>query len=162
MRPPCRLQNKPHKPPLFFVQHKFPKILQGELAPAAGPRNPELEWNPPGHGDVYAALYASGMLEKLLAEGVRYAFICNSDNLGAGLDEAMLGYFADKRLPFMMEVAEKTPADIKGGHLARHKNGRLILREAAQCPQGEIAAFQESCYRFFLRTHLVDLEYLRS
>jgi len=50
----------------------------------------------------------------------------------------------------MMEVAEKTPADIKGGHLARHRESRLLLREAAQCPQEEIAAFQDiSLYRFF-------------
>jgi UTP--glucose-1-phosphate uridylyltransferase len=154
---------KPQQPPLFFVQHKFPKILQGELKPAYWPRNRDSEWNPPGHGDVFAALYASGMLEKLLAEGVRHAFICNSDNLGAGLDEAILGYFAEKRLPFMMEVAEKTPADIKGGHLARRRKGGFILREAAQCPPAEIAAFQDiTRYRFFNTNNIwVDIEYLR-
>jgi UTP--glucose-1-phosphate uridylyltransferase len=154
---------KPVQPPLFFLQHKFPKILQGELKPVDWPRNRELEWNPPGHGDVYAALYASGMLETLLKDGVRYGFICNSDNLGAGLDEALLGYFVEKRLPFMMEVAEKTPADIKGGHLARHRNGRLILREAAQCPKHEIAAFQDiRRYRFFNTNNIwVNLEFLR-
>jgi UTP--glucose-1-phosphate uridylyltransferase len=154
---------KPSRPPLFFLQHKFPKILQGELAPVSWPRNRELEWNPPGHGDVYAALFASGMLQTLLDEGVRYAFICNSDNLGAGIDESLLGYFAAKRFPFMMEVAEKTPSDIKGGHLARHRNGRLILREAAQCPKEEIAAFQDiRHYRFFNTNNIwVNLEFLQ-
>lgn len=153
----------PARPPLCFLQHQFPKILQEELAPADWPRNRELEWNPPGHGDVYAALYASGMLQKLLDEGVRYGFICNSDNLGAGIDEALLGYFAANRLPFMMEVAEKTPSDIKGGHLARHHNGRLVLREAAQCPKEEIAAFQDiRRYRFFNTNNIwVDLEFLK-
>jgi len=153
----------PVQPPLCFLQHKFPKILQGELTPADWPRNRELEWNPPGHGDVYAAIYASGMLQKLLDDGVRYGFICNSDNLGAGIDEALLGYFAEKRLPFMMEVAEKTPSDIKGGHLARHRNGRLILREAAQCPKEEIAAFQDiQRYRFFNTNNIwVNLEFLK-
>jgi UTP--glucose-1-phosphate uridylyltransferase len=154
----------PARPPLFFLQHKFPKILQRELAPARWPRNRELEWNPPGHGDVYAALYASGMLQKLLDEGVRFGFICNSDNLGAGIDEALLGYFAEKRLPFMMEVAEKTPADVKGGHLARHqRNGRLLLREAAQCPKEELAAFQDiKRYRFFNTNNIwINLEFLK-
>jgi UTP--glucose-1-phosphate uridylyltransferase len=153
----------PARPPLYFLQHKFPKILQGELAPASWPRNPEIEWNPPGHGDVYAALYGSGMLQKLLDEGVRYGFISNSDNLGAGIDEALLGYFAEKRLPFMMEVAEKTPSDIKGGHLARHRSGRLVLREAAQCPRAEIAAFQDiRRYRFFNTNNIwINLEFLR-
>jgi UTP--glucose-1-phosphate uridylyltransferase len=152
------------QPPLCFLQHKFPKIVQGELAPASWPRNRELEWNPPGHGDVYAALQASGMLQKLLDEGVLYGFICNSDNLGAGVDETLLGYFADKRLPFMMEVAEKTPSDVKGGHLARHRaSGRLMLREAAQCPSEEIAAFQDiRRYRFFNTNNIwVNLEVLR-
>jgi UTP--glucose-1-phosphate uridylyltransferase len=136
--------------PLLFLQHKFPKILQSDLSPATCPGDPGLEWNPPGHGDIYTALYSSNMLERLLAEGVHYAFISNSDNLGATLDSAILGYFADKSFPFMMEVAQRTPSDIKGGHLARHKNGNLILREAAQCPQSEIRAFQDiDCYRFF-------------
>ena len=154
---------KPTRPPLFFLQHKFPKILRGELAPANWPTNRELEWNPPGHGDVYAALFASGMLDRLLEEGVRYAFICNSDNLGAGIEESLLGYFSEKRLPFMMEVAEKTPSDIKGGHLARHRNGRLILREAAQCPKEEIKAFQDiRRYRFFNTNNIwVNLEFLK-
>ena len=154
---------KPSRPPLFFLQHKFPKILQGKLAPVSWPPNRELEWNPPGHGDVYAALFASGMLQKLLEEGVRYAFICNSDNLGAGVDESLLGYFAEKRFPFMMEVAEKTPSDIKGGHLARQQNGRLVLREAAQCPKEEIAAFQDiRRFRFFNTNNIwVNLEFLK-
>ena len=154
---------KPSRPPLFFLQHKFPKILQGKLAPVSWPSNRELEWNPPGHGDVYAALFASGMLQKLLEEGVRYAFICNSDNLGAGVEESLLGYFAEKRFPFMMEVAEKTPSDIKGGHLARQQNGRLVLREAAQCPKEEIAAFQDiRRYRFFNTNNIwVNLEFLK-
>jgi UTP--glucose-1-phosphate uridylyltransferase len=50
----------------------------------------------------------------------------------------------------MMEVAEKTPADIKGGHLARQKNGRFLLRESSQCPVDELDAFQNiNRYKFF-------------
>jgi UTP--glucose-1-phosphate uridylyltransferase len=136
--------------PITFVQHKFPKILQQDFSPATWPAKPSLEWNPPGHGDVYTALLTSGMLQSLLDGGIQYAFISNSDNLGARLDESLLGYFADNQFPFMMEVAQKTPADIKGGHLAHHKNGRLILREAAQCPKAELDAFQDiERYRFF-------------
>ncbi len=141
---------KPSKFQITFVQHKFPKILQQDFSPATWPPKPVLEWNPPGHGDVYTALLTSGMLQSLLNDGIHYAFISNCDNLGARLDESLLGYFAHHQFPFMMEVAEKTPADIKGGHLARHKNGRLILREAAQCPADELDAFQDiQHYRFF-------------
>jgi UTP--glucose-1-phosphate uridylyltransferase len=152
----------PSRTPLQFIQHKFPKIQQKDLRPARWPENPELEWNPPGHGDVFTALHTSGMLERLQKNGIRYAFIHNLDNLGAQLESGLLGYFAELGFPFMMEVAEKTPADIKGGHLARHRGGRLILREAAQCPQNEIKAFQDiTRYRFFNTNNIwINLESL--
>ncbi|UCH23983.1 MAG: UTP--glucose-1-phosphate uridylyltransferase [Deltaproteobacteria bacterium] len=140
----------PSRPPLLFLQHKFPKILRDTLAPAYWPQDRAMEWNPPGHGDIYTALYTSGVLQALLNMGIRYAFISNSDNLGAAMDAALLGYFSENDYPFMMEVAEKTPADVKGGHLAKLPNGRLLLREAAQCPQNELGAFQDiQRYRFF-------------
>lgn len=52
--------------------------------------NKHLEWCPPGHGDLYTALYGSGALDELLAEGVKYMFVSNSDNLGATLDTGEL------------------------------------------------------------------------
>jgi UDP-N-acetylglucosamine pyrophosphorylase len=60
--------------------------LQSTLAPAEWPVNRHLEWCPPGHGDLYTALYGSGKLDELLADGVIYMFVSNSDNLGATLD----------------------------------------------------------------------------
>jgi len=137
--------------PKSFCQNKYPKVLQGSFTPASWPSNPKLEWNPPGHGDVYTALYTSGMLQDLLAANIEYAFISNSDNLGARMDASLLGYFAKKKISFMMEVAEKTPSDVKGGHLAKiKKNDRFVLREAAQCPKEEVVAFQKiGPYRYF-------------
>jgi len=148
--------------PLTFLQHKFPKILQEGMEPSSWPENPDLEWNPPGHGDVYTALYTSGMLKTLLDEGITYAFISNSDNLGAGMDASLLGYFSDNKFPFMMEVAEKTPADLEGGHLARHKTGRLILREIAQCPKEEVGAFKDiRRYGYFNTNNIwINLKFL--
>ncbi len=153
----------PPNVPLTFLQHKFPKILQEGLGPAIWPGKPKLEWNPPGHGDVYTALYTSGMLKTLLDEGITYAFISNSDNLGAGMDASLLGYFSEKNFPFMMEVAEKTPADLKGGHLARKKNGRLILREIAQCPKEEVGAFKDiRRFRYFNTNNVwINLKFLK-
>ncbi|MDM8536223.1 UTP--glucose-1-phosphate uridylyltransferase [Desulfobacterales bacterium HSG17] len=153
----------PPKPPLLFVQHKFPKILQQDYSPASWPSNPELEWNPPGHGDIYTALITSGMLGRLLDSGITYAFISNSDNLGAAMDTALLGYFAENNFPFMMEVAQRTPADVKGGHLARHRDGYLLLRESAQCPKTELDAFRDiNRYRFFNTNNLwINLKFLK-
>jgi len=154
---------KPAKKPFLFLQHRFPKILKHNLKPAAWPAKPALEWNPPGHGDIYLALSASGMLDELLEQGIKYAFISNSDNLGATIDESLLGYFSEKNFSFMMEVAEKTPADIKGGHLARNNSGQIILREAAQCPDNEIKAFQDiKRYGFFNTNNIwINLVYLK-
>ena len=141
---------KPSDSPLLLLQNRFPKILQKNFAPADWPTNPDLEWNPPGHGDIYSAVYTSGILNTLLDKGIVYAFISNSDNLGATLDESLLGYFVEKGFPFMMEVAPRTPSDVKGGHIARHKDGRLILRESAQCPENELSAFRDiKRYGFF-------------
>src|SRR3954454_18348229 len=100
--------------PLDFVQGKFPKLLADSLEPASWPANPELEWAPPGHGDLYTSIVTSGMLDTLIEHGYEYAFVSNSDNLGAVLDERILGWFARERLPFAMEVADRTEADRKG------------------------------------------------
>lgn len=142
--------------PLDFVQHKVPKVRQADLAPAVWPQEPELEWCPPGHGDLYTALLTSGLLETLLAHGYQFAFVANADNLGAQLDPLILGYFADRGLPFLMEVAHRTPADRKGGHLAeRASDGRLILRESAQCPSADMDAFQDiTRHRYFNTNNL--------
>ena len=105
--------------PADFVQNREPKIRADDLAPVSWPPNPELEWCPPGHGDLYTALVTSGMLDTLLDHGYEYAFVSNADNLGAVLDPRILAWFAAEELPFLMEVADRTEADRKGGHLAR-------------------------------------------
>ena len=123
--------------PTTFLQHKHPKIYADDFTVACE-IDDELNWNPPGHGDIYAALIASGLAETLLARGKRYIFCANADNLGATVDTRILGYLADKNSPFLMETAERTQADSKGGHLARLKGtSRYLLRESGQCPLTE-------------------------
>jgi UTP--glucose-1-phosphate uridylyltransferase len=145
-----------------FLQHKVPRIRADDLSPIEWPAAPELEWCPPGHGDIYTALVTSGMLEALLERGYRYAFVSNSDNLGAVLDLDILGWFASEGAPFAMEVKDRTEADRKGGHLARTKEGGLTLREIAQCPEEERESFEDiRLYRYFNTNNLwVNLESL--
>lgn len=141
--------------PLSFLQHKEPKIVRADLSPVDWPADPELEWCPPGHGDIYTALETSGMLDQLLARGVEYAFVSNADNLGAVLDAGILGYFVTSGAPFLMEVADRTAVDRKGGHLAQRTDGRLILRELAQCPAVDVVAFQDiGRYQYFNTNNL--------
>lgn len=134
-----------------LMQNRVPKILADTLEPASYPQQPELEWCPPGHGDLYPALLGSGWLDRLLEKGVKYAFVSNSDNLGAQLDMKFLRWFAESGAPFVMEVTRRTEADKKGGHLAvRKADGHLILREVAQCPDEDIPEFQNiSKHRYF-------------
>jgi UDP-N-acetylglucosamine pyrophosphorylase len=139
---------------LELLQSQVPKVDAATLEPAAWPQNPSLEWCPPGHGDLYPSLLASGSLDRLLGEGVRYLFVSNSDNLGASLDLKLLNHFALSNTPFLMEVAERTASDRKGGHLAQ-RNGRFLLRESAQCAPGDQAAFQDiDRHRFFNTNNL--------
>ena len=150
--------------PADFVQNKVPKIRADDLEPAAWPDDPALEWAPPGHGDLYTALVTSGMLEALLGEGYRYAFVSNSDNLGAVLDPRILAWFADSAAPFLMEVADRTSSDRKGGHLARRRtDGGLVLREIAQTPDEDVDAFQDTSRHKYFNTNTlwVDLQALR-
>jgi UTP--glucose-1-phosphate uridylyltransferase len=119
--------------PLEFLQNKEPKLLAADLMPAAYPKQPDLEWCPPGHGDIYTALRGTGLLARLLDAGYRYVFVSNSDNLGAVPDARVAGWFAQSGAPFAIEAVRRTPSDRKGGHFARRKaDGRIVLRESAQ------------------------------
>lgn len=126
--------------PSTFQQHRHLKIYADTFS-AANEADDTLNWNPPGHGDIYAALLATGIAENLLKAGKRYIFVANSDNLGATVTPEILGYLVHNHCPFLMETCERTEADKKGGHLARDKRtGQLVLREVAQAPtvQGQV------------------------
>lgn len=149
---------------LQFVQNKAPKVTASDFTPVSWEAEKGHEWCPPGHGDLYPAMLGSGTLDKLLAKGFKYMFVSNSDNLGATMDLKLLTYFVSTSAPFMMEVAIRTEADKKGGHLAKDAtSGGLLLRESAQCPKEDEDAFQDtSKYKFFNTNNLwVDLVALK-
>jgi UTP--glucose-1-phosphate uridylyltransferase len=141
--------------PRAFLQHMEPKIRQSDLLPVDWPQDPELEWCPPGHGDIYTAMVTSGTLSSMLKAGFEFAFVSNSDNLGAVVDTRILGYFAENQFPFMMEASDRTEMDRKGGHLALRSDGQIILRESAQTSPEDEAAFQDILrYRYFNTNNL--------
>lgn len=148
--------------PRDFLQHRIPKIDRETLGPVSWPEA-RLRWCPPGHGDLFCALVTRGTLASLRAAGIRYAFVSNSDNLGATLDPAILGYVVAGGLPFLMEVADRTEADAKGGHLAL-QDGQLILRERAQCAPQDAATFGDHTrHRYFNTNNLwLDLDALQA
>ncbi|GAA0492527.1 UTP--glucose-1-phosphate uridylyltransferase [Paractinoplanes deccanensis] len=147
--------------PRDFLQGREPKLRADDRFPVEWPADPELEWCPPGHGDLYTALAASGTLDRLLDAGLRWCFVSNSDNLGATVDVRLAAWVAAEEIPFAMEVVRGTPADRKGGHLALHR-GRVVLRETAQVPDGDSSFTDVERWRFYNTNNLwIDLRALR-
>ncbi len=136
--------------PLEFLQNKEPKLLAKDLSPVSWPRDPDLEWCPPGHGDLYTALRGTGLLDRLHEAGYERVFVSNSDNLGAVPDARVAGWFATSGAPFAIEAVRRTPNDRKGGHFARRKSdGRIVLRETAQTlPEDQEALANLERHRF--------------
>jgi UTP--glucose-1-phosphate uridylyltransferase len=119
--------------PLEFLQNKEPKLRADDLTPVTWDADPDLEWCPPGHGDIYTALRGTGLLDRLIEAGYTQAFVSNSDNLGAVPDARVAGWFAGSGAPFAIEAVRRTASDRKGGHFAtRVDDGRIVLRETAQ------------------------------
>ncbi|QZY29586.1 UTP--glucose-1-phosphate uridylyltransferase [Nocardioides coralli] len=150
--------------PLEFLQNREPKLLVDDLAPVSWPKDPDLEWCPPGHGDVYTALRGTGLLDSMIQAGYRYAFVANSDNLGAVADPRVAGWFAASGAPFAIEAVRRTPSDRKGGHFARRKlDGRIVLRETAQTlPQDQEALADLDRHRFTSTNNLwFDLQAMK-
>ena len=149
--------------PLDFLQSMVPKLEAEKLAPIGWDQDHALEWNPPGHGDVYPALRGSGMLDKLLERDFHYAMISNADNLGSTCDARIAAHLERNKIPFLMEVVIGTEADRKGGHIARRKSDeRLVLRETAQTPDEDEESFRDyRRWRYYNTNSLwVDLRVL--
>lgn len=151
--------------PLEFLQSKEPKLRVDDLTPVGWPRDPSMEWCPPGHGDLYTALVATGLLDRLIDAGYRYAFVSNSDNLGAVADARVAGWFAQSGAPFAIESVRRTASDRKGGHFARRKaDGRIVLRETAQTAKRDLEALGDLERHKFTSTNNLwfDLERMRT
>lgn len=125
--------------PLTVLQNQEPKITADSLEPVTYAPDPELEWCPPGHGDVYTVLQSTGVLDHLEEAGYEFLNISNVDNLGAAPSAEIAEWFAASGASFVAETVRRTPADRKGGHVVV-RDGRLILRETAQTHADDAAA----------------------
>jgi UTP--glucose-1-phosphate uridylyltransferase len=130
--------------PLEFLQNREPKLRSKDLTPVSWQRDPDLEWCPPGHGDLYTALRGTGLLQRLLGQGYERVFVSNSDNLGAVPDARIAGWLAESGAPFAIEAVRRTASDRKGGHFARRiSDGRIVLRETAQTSKHDLEALAD-------------------
>ncbi|KAI9103009.1 UTP--glucose-1-phosphate uridylyltransferase-domain-containing protein [Phlyctochytrium arcticum] len=127
---------------LTFNQSRFPRISKDSLLPMPKtPTGDSSNWYPPGHGDLFEALTNSGLLDQLLAQGKEYLFVSNVDNLGATVDTTLLNHFADSGAEFIMELTDKTKADVKGGTLIEYENSVRLL-EIAQVSSAYVDDFK--------------------
>jgi UTP--glucose-1-phosphate uridylyltransferase len=123
---------------LTFNQSRYPRVNKESLLPC--PRDAtsdKSQWYPPGHGDIFDALNNSGLLDKLLAAGKEYIFVSNVDNLGAVVDLNIFQKMIDTQAEYLMEVTDKTKADVKGGTIIDYE-GSVRLLEVAQVPKDHI------------------------
>ncbi|CAH1768024.1 14188_t:CDS:2, partial [Entrophospora sp. SA101] len=81
------------------------------------------------------------ILDQLIAEGKEYIFVSNVDNLGTVANLEILQYLVDSEVEFLMEVTDKTKADIKGGTLIDYE-GKFRLLEIAQVPAKHMEEFK--------------------
>ncbi|KAM5249984.1 UTP--glucose-1-phosphate uridylyltransferase isoform 3-T3 [Hipposideros larvatus] len=145
-----------------FNQSRYPRINKESLLPVAkdvsySGENTEA-WYPPGHGDIYASFYNSGLLDTFIGEGKEYIFVSNIDNLGATVDLYILNHLMNppngKPCEFVMEVTNKTRADVKGGTLTQYE-GKLRLVEIAQVPKAHVDEFKSvSKFKIFNTNNL--------
>ena len=127
---------------ITFNQSRYPRILRDSLLPAPKSYDsPITDWYPPGHGDVFESLYNSGTLDKLLERGVEIVFLSNADNLGAVVDLRILEHMVTTDSEYIMELTDKTKADVKGGTIIDY-DGRARLLEIAQVPKEHVNEFK--------------------
>jgi UTP--glucose-1-phosphate uridylyltransferase len=145
-----------------FLQNKFPRFsaVTGEILDES--HFGVEAWYPPGHGDFYWCLDKQGLLDDLLREGKEFLFVANIDNLGATIDPRILGLMVEKDIPFLMEVTDKTEADVKGGSLY-WDGDRFRLLEIARVPEDRLDEFYRSeKFRIFNTNNLwINLKHLR-
>ena len=127
---------------ITFNQSRYPRIGKESLLPI--PRSPtsdKSEWYPPGHGDLFDALTNSGLLSRLIDAGKEYIFVSNVDNLGADVDLRILKHLVESKTEFLMELTDKTKADVKGGTIINCE-GQARLLEIAQVPSEHVEDFK--------------------
>lgn len=139
-----------------FNQFKYPKISVNTKLPITGDKS----FYPPGHGNLYEVLYQTKLLDELINEGKEYLFISNIDNLSSTIDLNILRILDKGKADFIMEVTDKTTADIKGGTLVKY-NDVLRLIEVAMVPQDHVKEFIKKFKVFNTNSLWINLKSLK-
>lgn len=90
---------------------------------------------PGGHGQSFRVL--ADVYRNLLADGYRFAWLGNVDNIGYVPDAAELAVFAMSEAGAAFEFSYRTPVDIKGGIVVRTADGSLTVGDIGQAISGD-------------------------
>jgi UTP--glucose-1-phosphate uridylyltransferase len=101
----------PGVPVLPFLQAQLPRLTPGGAIAREPTGEPSLA--PSGHGDVFRALRASGVGQRLAGLGVEHVYFSNVDNLAATLDPVVLGMHAEGGAAMTVEVTPRRAPDGK-------------------------------------------------
>ncbi len=140
---------------ITFNQSRYPRIFKDSLLPVPKDYNAKVDsWYPPGHGDLFESIKASGVLERLIQDGKEILFVSNIDNLGAVVDLSILNHMIKSESEYIMELTNKTRADVKGGTIIDY-DGSVRLLEIAQVQKDHIEEFKSiKKFRYFNTNNL--------
>lgn len=125
-----------------FNQSRFPRVYKDSLLPVPKDFDDSIDsWYPPGHGDLFESIHNSGVLDELIEQGKEVLFISNVDNLGAVVDVNILEHMLESKSEYIMELTDKTRADVKGGTIIDY-DGSVRLLEIAQVPKEHVEEFK--------------------
>ncbi|KAK3337047.1 UTP--glucose-1-phosphate uridylyltransferase-domain-containing protein [Cercophora scortea] len=112
---------------LTFNQSRYPRIYKDSLLPVPKSYDSQLhDWYPP---------------DTLIARGIEIIFLSNADNLGAVVDLRILQHMVESEAEYIMELTNKTKADVKGGTIIDYEGGVRLL-EIAQVPKEHVNEFK--------------------
>jgi len=134
----------------FFNQFIFKRLKPDGTEYTVDPDKSHERYYGPGHGDFVHAFKESGFLDDFIKSGGHHLWYSNVDNLGATIDERILGYHIDYGNEMTVEVAKKYIGD-KGGAPAL-VDGSLQIVEGFKFPpdfdQDSINVFNTATYIF--------------
>ncbi len=85
---------------------------------------------PGGHGQSFRVL--ADVYRALLADGYRFAYIGNVDNVGYSVDPVELALLALSGAEAAFDFSYRTPLDVKGGILVLDERGRMTVGDLGQ------------------------------
>jgi len=136
----------------IFTQFEGYRLSPDNRLALIAPGVPDLY--PLGHGDVGPALVEGGVLDE--NKDVKYAFICNVDNVLGSPHAGLLGFHKRQGADVTCEVIDRRPGD-KGGVIAV-VNNRLQVAEDWRLPTG----FADQAKWHNTNSMIVDIGVLRA